>query len=398
MTAFFQNILKEPHIKQLIGILADHHVEARIVGGAVRDALLGLPINDIDIAAAAPPHTIGDILKEHAHVIPTGIKHGTVTVVFKENIFQITSLRRDVTTFGRHADVCYGTSFEEDAHRRDFTINALYLDGDGHLYDYFKGVDDLKFGLVRFIGDPHARITEDYLRILRYFRMHVSFGKVWHQESLDACASLAQGMEMLSRERIRHEFFKILTVPDCFKDVSVMAEKGILTYVAPRLAFDIKAFERFLIQEQTHNLNIDPLYRLYALYHDQSPSFVTNDFVLTRHERDLWRRLQDTMNTDFLVAELLYCHGRPFTQAFLCLYEAITRHLSDVPWDKLHSLTTTAFPLKAMDLQALGYEGKILGDALKFALRYWCKKDFKPTQNDLLTFLGQYNKITPTFR
>lgn len=186
---------------ELLKILGD----ARIVGGAVRDNLLGVPVHDIDIATSRTPD---EVMAMSLHTIPTGIEHGTITVIYKGNSYQVTTLREDIETDGRHAVVKFGKSYERDAARRDFTMNALSMDLKGVVYDYFKGIEDAKAGRVRFIGDAHARIKEDYLRILRFFRFTSRFGTEPDAEGLAACLSLQAGLDGLSRERVRDELLK----------------------------------------------------------------------------------------------------------------------------------------------------------------------------------------------
>jgi poly(A) polymerase len=180
--------------------------EARLVGGAVRDFVLNRPIHDYDIATTLRPK---QVMKSGLFSIPTGLKHGTVTVLYNDIAYQVTTLRQDVETDGRHAKVKFGRSFEQDAARRDFTMNALSMDKNGVIHDYFGGRADAENGIVRFIGAPETRIKEDYLRILRFFRFHKHYGKGdYHEESYKACLALQEGLDDLSRERVREELFK----------------------------------------------------------------------------------------------------------------------------------------------------------------------------------------------
>ena len=167
-----------PETLAVLAVLNGDGVETRAVGGAVRNALLGLPVTEIDLATTAEPERVIALAEQAGFkAAPTGIDHGTITVIAEGKPFEITTLRRDVETFGRHAKVAYTTSWEEDAKRRDFTLNALYADRDGNVFDPIGGYEDLQAGRVRFIGDAGARIKEDYLRILRFFRFHAYYGK-----------------------------------------------------------------------------------------------------------------------------------------------------------------------------------------------------------------------------
>ncbi len=205
----------------------------RFVGGAVRDSLLSKTVQDIDVATPLTPEKVMAALKiAGIKVIPTGFKHGTVSVVFKGRTFEITTLRHDVKTFGRHAKVAFHDDWEADAARRDFTINALYLSPDGTLYDYFGGEKDLKDGLVRFIGQAEKRIKEDSLRILRFFRFHAWYGKEdLNPGGLQAIAGTIKLLNKLSADRVRNEFLKTLRAPNPLPGLRGMKETGVLGHL-----------------------------------------------------------------------------------------------------------------------------------------------------------------------
>jgi poly(A) polymerase len=239
---------------------------ARYVGGAVRDTLLGIAVKDIDIATPLDPHEVMRRLKAHSiTVIPTGIEHGTVTAVLLGGPVEITTLRRDVSTDGRRATVAFSGSWEEDAARRDFTINALYADpADGAVADFFGGLADLQARQVRFIGDARSRIREDHLRILRYFRFQARFGsQPADREAEQACSELAPTLKGLSRERVGMEMMNLLGLPDPAPTVARMAELGVLAMVLPEA--DPAALARLVAQERQQAVAPDPLRRLAAL-------------------------------------------------------------------------------------------------------------------------------------
>ncbi|WP_310496859.1 CCA tRNA nucleotidyltransferase [Sandarakinorhabdus sp.] len=213
---------------------------SRLVGGAVRDALLGLPVKDIDLATVFAPEEVMQRLRTHGlKAVPTGLAHGTITAVGDGLAAEITTLRRDVATFGRHAEVAFTDDWREDASRRDFTINALYatLPG-GAISDYFGGRDDLAAGRVRFIGDPLARIAEDHLRILRFFRFSARFAGVIDEDGLAACAARANDLMALSRERIAMEIKGLLETGDPLPTLALMLERGVLSPVLPEITSD----------------------------------------------------------------------------------------------------------------------------------------------------------------
>jgi poly(A) polymerase len=212
--------------------------ETRIVGGAVRNALLGRPVTEVDCATTASPEVMTRLADRAGFkTVPTGIDHGTITVIVDGEPFEVTALREDVETDGRYAVVRFGRDFEADALRRDFTINALSLGLDGRLYDYTGGVADLAARRVRFIGDPHKRIREDYLRILRFFRFHAEFAHGEPDpEGLAAAGAERQGLAILSRERIRNELMRLLVAQRAQDTIRILADHGFLTWILDGVA------------------------------------------------------------------------------------------------------------------------------------------------------------------
>jgi poly(A) polymerase len=221
---------REGPARALIDALAAAGEEARPIGGAVRNWLAGRPAGDIDIATTALPEVVSTIAGAQGFkVVPTGIDHGTVTVVAEGAGYEVTTLRRDIETDGRHAVVRFGRDWREDAARRDFTINAMSLGRDGEVHDYFGGREDLAAGRVRFIGEPLSRIREDRLRILRFFRFHAEFGRGGPDAAgLAACIAEREGLEDLSRERVRAELLKVLVSARAPEVLQEMADAGLL--------------------------------------------------------------------------------------------------------------------------------------------------------------------------
>lgn len=240
--------------------------QARYVGGAVRDTLLGLAVKDVDIATPLRPDDVMARLQAAAiRALPTGIAHGTVTAVLPEGAVEITTLRRDVSTDGRRATVAFADDWQEDAARRDFTINALYADpASGTIFDWFGGLADLAARRVRFIGDARQRIREDHLRILRYFRFQARFGSLPADAAAEqACAELAATLKGLSRERVAMELLNLLGLPDPAPTVARMAELGVLPVILPEA--DPAALAPLLAAEREQAVAPDPLRRLAAL-------------------------------------------------------------------------------------------------------------------------------------
>jgi poly(A) polymerase len=239
----------------------------RYVGGAVRDDLLQLAVNDVDLATRLEPtDVVARLQAARIKAVPTGIEHGTITAVSEGHPFEVTTLRRDVSTDGRRATVAFTDDWQEDAARRDFTINALSADPQtGELFDYFGGLEDLKARHVRFIGDPLRRIAEDHLRILRFFRFHARFGAGEPDAAaLDACTERANDLMALSRERIADELMKLLGLPDPSRTVAIMLDRNIFKPVLPEIA-DLASLTALIAAEQQAGIAPDGLRRLAAL-------------------------------------------------------------------------------------------------------------------------------------
>ncbi len=256
----------EPNLQDLLGALSRDGAAARVVGGAVRDSLANLPVGDIDVATEfGPDEAAGFLQGAGFRVIETGKSHGTVTALKNGKVFQVTTLRVDVRSHGRHADVAFTRDWEGDAARRDFTINAIYADADGVLHDPLDGRADLAVGRVRFIGDAGKRVGEDYLRILRYFRFLAAFGAGEPDaDGLAACIRGRAGVAGLSAERLRAELLKLLAVDECIAAVEAFAHTGILVdivggVVRPGTLARLAEIERLLARGP------DPLLRLCVL-------------------------------------------------------------------------------------------------------------------------------------
>jgi tRNA nucleotidyltransferase/poly(A) polymerase len=260
--------LAEKHLQRLLAVLGAEGEEARIAGGAVRNALIGQPVADIDIATTTlPPETVRRTEAAGFKAVPTGIGHGTVTVIAGGRPFEVTTLRADVETDGRHAKVSFGRDWKADAERRDFTINALYVEADGTVLDLVGGLEDIKARRLRFIGDPEQRIREDYLRILRFFRFFAWYGEGRPDaEGLKACARLKEGLDRLSAERIWAELKKLLSASDPSRALLWMRQSGVLTRVLPESEkWGIDAIHALVNAERDLDWTPDPLARLQAV-------------------------------------------------------------------------------------------------------------------------------------
>ncbi len=260
---------RDPRLVRLVAALSADGGEVRYVGGAVRDTIAGLAVSDVDLATPLEPVDVVARLKAaDIKAVPTGIAHGTVTAVIEGKPFEVTTLRRDVATDGRRATVAFATDWRDDAARRDFTINALYADPQsGEISDYFGGIDDLAAGRVRFIGDAAARIDEDHLRILRFFRFHARFGEgAPDEQALAAVVAKAETMRALSRERIASEVLRLLAFEDPRATLDLMVGHRIFAPIVPEIdAASLARLDTLMANERAAGNTADGVLRLIAL-------------------------------------------------------------------------------------------------------------------------------------
>jgi len=383
----------------LLKLLDGHGEEARIVGGAVRNTLLRLPVHEIDIATTAlPDEVVRRVEMAGWKAVPTGIEHGTVTVLVAGKPFEVTTLRRDVETYGRKAKVVFGRDWVADATRRDFTINALSLSADGQLHDYVDGLADLTARRVRFIGDPAQRIAEDYLRILRFFRFHAWYGAgAPNPEGLHACIIARAGIDSLSRERVRAELLKLLLAPHATPTLALMTEIGLLGNVLGGVAF-LASFENMVEVEAAVGVESDPVRRLGALgvWAAEDGVRLAQRLRLSNADADrliaLERWWQASPEGGGISARaLLYRLGpQHFADQVLLAWSRSAAGAADRSWRALAELPRTwsapEFPLKAADFMARGIAaGPALGAVMRAAEQAWIAADF-PT--DAATIQG----------
>jgi len=364
--------------------------EARIVGGAVRNALLRLPVHEIDIATTAlPEEVIRRVESAGWTAVPTGIEHGTITVLIAGKPFEVTTLRRDVETYGRKAKVVFGRDWVADAARRDFTINALSLSPDGQLYDYTGGITDLVARRIRFIGDPAQRIAEDYLRILRFFRFHAWYGEgAPYPEGLLACIRGRAGMDSLSRERVRAELLKLLLAPHATAILALMSEIGLLGNVLGGIAF-LASFENLVKLEATTGTDPDPVRRLGALgvwVGEDGERLaqrlrLSNADAQTLTALEQWWRVSPEGGATAGRALLYRLGAKHYSDRVLVAWSRSAAGAADRAWRALAELpriwTAPEFPLKAADFMARGFAaGPAVGAAMRAAEQAWIAADF----------------------
>ena len=358
------------------------------VGGAVRDSLLGLAVSDIDMATCHTPEVVQQLLLDASiKTVPTGLKHGTVTAMDGERACEITTLRRDVKTDGRHAEVKFTDDWQADAERRDFTVNALYATPDGMIFDPVGGLADLQQRRVRFIGSPEARIREDALRIVRFYRFSARFAEQIDRVGQEACCKCVDMIDGLSAERIRDEFLKILSQKEVLPTIELMQQSRVLRQIFGE-DWQPATIQAYCASEARLNAPISPLVRLYQLSGAMLPaSEMAAKFKLSNKDRRFLTNIESAVQqidieTEAGIRKSFYQFGKPATAAAHII-------LSSSTYDLVEKLTKTwtipEFPLRGRDLIAVGAEaGPELGDTLARLEQRWIDSDFSLTKSQLL--------------
>jgi poly(A) polymerase len=377
--------------------------EARVVGGAVRNALLKIPVADIDIATTAlPAEVIRRARAAGIKSVPTGIDHGTVTLVVDGHPFEVTTLREDTETFGRKATVRFGRDWVRDAERRDFTINGLSVDAAGVVHDHVGGWDDIAARRVRFIGDPHARIAEDYLRILRFFRIHAAYGAGEPDRAgYLACIGGRAGLVTLSAERVRMEMLKLMVAEGAAVAVQAMADGGLLLPIFGGVAYT-GPFAAMIAAERLLGFEPDPVRRLGAL-----AVAVTEDarrVALRMRLTNAETRALDSMGhrwwrlggmDEAIARRRLYRLGEDrYRDRLMLAWARAGRGVDPAPWRELAILpkrwSAPKFPLKAADFIARGIaQGPLLGQVLALAEDGWLAANFPLEESALQAIANQ---------
>ena len=377
-----ENWLKQTSTQRVFRMLEDAGHQAYAVGGCVRNALLGVPVTDIDIATSATPEqTLALAQKTGLKAIPTGIDHGTITVISDTIPYEITTFRRDIETDGRHAVVAFTDSMTEDARRRDFTMNALYADASGRVHDPLSGIGDLQNHYVRFIEDANARIREDYLRSLRFFRFHAQYGNPAAGLDPDAIAAIAanlDGLETLAEERIGAEMRKLLAAPDPAPALAGMMATGalgrILSGADPRWIAPLVHLERAAKQVP------DSVRRLVVLGGEN----VSENLRLTRIEERQRRLLSGFVSSTESLSEIAWRHGADTAWSVVLIRHALMESALPPDTEKtiLEAVAATC-PITARDLLE-DRQGPALGAALRRAETAWVESKFQLEKERLI--------------
>ena len=382
--------LRHGEVARLLSLLDRGGEEARVVGGAVRNALLRLPVDEIDVATTAVPEEVmRRVAAAGGKAIPTGIAHGTVTALFDHQPVEVTTLREDVETFGRKARVVFGRDWRADAERRDFTINALSASADGTVFDYVGGFADLAARRVRFIGEPQQRIEEDFLRILRFFRFHAHFAAgAPDPAGLHACIGARAGLATLSRERVRMELLKLFVAARATPTLAVMAESGLLGSVLGGVPY-IASFENMVKVEAALGATADPVRRLGALgvWVAEDAERLSLRLRLSNVESarllalESWWRVAPQAG-ERAARELTFHLGpQSFSDRVFVAWARSPAAAADLAWRTLATLpqrwTAPVFPLKAAHFTRRGVpKGPVLGAVMRAAEAAWIAADF----------------------
>ena len=388
----FSSILEQNDVAQVFDLFETYQKNSIfVVGGAIRDALLNREITDIDFATPLEPKTITEILnKENIKFIDVGINHGTVTAIINERKFEITTFRNDIFTDGRHAQVSFSNSLEEDALRRDFTINAMYLDKSGNLIDPTDGKKDLENRVVRFIGRPDERIKEDYLRILRYFRFLALFGDISPDaEVMKTISANLDKLSVVSKERQWNELKSILSLTAPNNAISAMSEIGLLDDYFNGTGIN-DAFVNLIEIESKISFSIDPILRLSTLIENSldKANTIIKKLPLSKSESTDLLKLC-TLNKKVVsymsmkeVRYLLYLLGRDgFQKQILVTWAKDANNKNEVNWRSLYEVAQSwekpSFALTAKDVINMGIsQGPMVGDILKEVEDWWAENDF----------------------
>ncbi|HZH27696.1 MAG TPA: CCA tRNA nucleotidyltransferase [Azospirillaceae bacterium] len=398
--------MRDPRTQAVMAALAAGGAPARYVGGCVRDAVAGRPVKDVDIATPLPPDRVLALVETAGlKAVPTGIAHGTVTAVSGGRPYEITTLRRDVDTDGRHATVAFTDDWEADAARRDLTFNALFMDPDGRLYDFFGGLADLEAGRVRFIGDPRQRLCEDVLRLLRFFRFLAWYGKEPPApDQLAACRDMASALPRLSGERVQAETLRLLEAPDPAAVWRLMQGEGVVGHVLAD-ATDAKRLDRLVRLDHALGLPGDAILRLAALL-PRDPDValaVAARLKLSNAHRDRLVRCAAPPTGVRLEADerdrrraLHHLGSDAYTDlARLAAADETIPPAEAPPANALRAALAAAadwtpmvFPLKGKDALARGVPpGPEVGRLLGIVERWWEERDYRPDRAACLSEL-----------
>ncbi len=391
------NLLRTAHIVKLFNAVEDYGGIIRFVGGAVRDTLAGLKDFGLDLATDLSPDELVEACQNYGlKTTPIGLKIGVVGVVIDNQILEVSSLRKRVQTSKKKVQYEYTDDWSADAAGRDLTINAVYADIDGNVFDYYNGITDLEKGIVRFIGNPEDRIQEDYLRIMRFFRFYARFGKTPpDKDSLAACIKYKDKLRTVSIECVRDEFFKLLEAPNAAKTLKIILDNDILDFFLPH-SEHLEALQRLSDIVKDINYQSNFLRRLFVLYQPNAAfaEKIAATLRLTKKQKELfvrWARIELPENIVISENERLkaiYRYGKQFCLDKLLLavaiYDIDAPNLKDI-LQSIEDAVVPVFPLRGRDLVNQGYkDNRKIGQILSIAEQKWMDSNFKLTRGELL--------------
>jgi poly(A) polymerase len=391
-------ILRSKNILKLFSAVEEHGGTLRFVGGAVRDTLAGLSGFDLDLATDLTPDELVEACQDfRLKTVPVGLKFGTTGVVIDNQVLQVSSLKRRIKK-GRHQEEVFTDDWSADAATRDLTINAVYADSKGNVFDYYNGIDDLEHGVVRFIGNAEERIKEDPLRIMRFFRFYSKFGKApIDKESFDACIKLKDELRKVAIEQVRDELFKLLVTPNASTVMKLIYEHDILGYFLP-VSEHLNALERLtkVVADAQYEGNF--LRRLFVLYQPNvaQAENIANNLRFTKKQKETfikWAKI--SLDADIIASaqqrlRYVYRYGKQFTIDKILLFAAIKNVNSQVLTDILKEIendVVPVFPIRGRDLIGRIGNGEQVGRVLSKLEQQWIDSGFTSTRDELLRAL-----------
>lgn len=390
-------ITTDKSILKIFDIVRRHGGSIRFVGGAVRDVIAGKTGFDLDLSTDLSPDELAEACEDaNVKTVPIGLKYGTLGVVINNTLLEVTSLRKDIKTDGRHAVVEFTDDWIEDASRRDLTINAVYADEQGNVFDYYDGISDLEKGIVRFIGNPDQRIKEDYLRILRFFRFHSLFAKTpIDDKALKACIDNRDGLKGISIERIRDELIKIMLTPNAAEVMGIMLNNGILLNWLGKSDY-LSNLEFLIRMEASCGVLPNPMRRLFVLYFPDKA--LAENIAVRMH---MTKRQKETMVKwavsgigienileEKLRRKVIYRLGKDFCIDMLLIDASKTQIVPDNLIGLIKEIEETVvpvFPVSGRDILKKGIGGSRIGQLLDKLKERWIASDFSLSREDLLT-------------
>ena len=393
-------ILYDKHIAWLFRAVEDHGGSLRFVGGAVRDSLAGISGFGLDLATDLSPEELVEACEDSGlKTVPIGLKLDTIGVILNNQVLEVSTLRKNIITEYGEEVVTFSDDWNTDASRRDLTINAVYADLRGNVFDYYNGIEDLEKGRVRFIGDSEEKIRQDYLRILRFFRFYAIFGKGKpDKKSLEACIKLKDGLRSVAIERVRDEFFKILTAKNSYKALSLIFDYDILGFFLP-LPKDVSAFKNLSEIVDASGMEPSFLRRLFVLYQPNAAMAenVANALRLTKKQKENfinWAKIevtQDNMMTKERRLKFIYRYGKQFFIDKILITCAIKnykpRQLGEI-LQEIENSVVPIFPVRGRDIVDMSQntKGLQIGKVLETLEQRWIDSDFSLNRDELLEY------------